>query len=156
MGQKGSLFGVGLDDPAASVDGGVPKFVNRIPSEVVVRDRVREASVCVLLVLEDVTYDLAIEGPVREMGPGRERVIGDVCGSRLSQRPLEAVNELRHVREAIVRDDGPFLPACAVLANLEGVDADLGLEGGLSVGERVVERMVVVQGRDTQRRSGLR
>ena len=70
---------MGLDDPAVSVDEGVPEFVNRIPCEMVVRDRVLEASVHVFLVLEDVTYDLAIEGPV-EM-PGRECVIGDEVSS---------------------------------------------------------------------------
>lgn len=101
-----------------------------------VRDRVREAFFRVFLVLEDATDNLEIERSVREIHPGRKRVVGNVGGGWLSQRPLVAVNKLRPIRKAVVRDDSPFLQTGTVLANIEGVDANLGLEESLVVVER--------------------
>jgi len=74
-GWKCSLFGMGLDDPAPSVDGSVPKPVRGVPSEMIVRDRIREASVRVFLILEDTMHGLVMECSVREMGPSGGHVM---------------------------------------------------------------------------------
>ena len=121
-------FGIGLGDPAPDVDGNVPKFVHWIPDETVVRDRAREASIRALLILEDTMDDLVIERPVREIRPSSERLMRDVCRSRVSQCPLEAIHELRFTRKTpIMREEDPFLPTGTVLVDLERVDAELGL-----------------------------
>ena len=62
----------------------------------------------------------------------------NVGRSRFSQRPLVAVNEFRPVRKVVVPDEHPFFPLGPVVVDLEGVNANLGLEegGGTCGGER--------------------
>ena len=65
--KSGSVhFSVSLDDTSPRVGGSAPKPVYKVPSEVVVCDLVCEASVHVLLVLEDVTYGQTLESSVNE------------------------------------------------------------------------------------------
>ena len=96
--------------------------------------------------------DLPIERPVREVGPRDKRGMGDVGGGRISQRPPVAVDKLLPAREDTVRDEEPLLPAGSVLVDLEGVNANLGLEEGSrgwAVEERdgVIARTVLVHDR---------
>jgi len=51
------------------------------------------------------------------------------CGSRDSQSPLVAIDELRPVRKAIMGEEDPFLPTGTVLV-------DLRLEEGAETGGR--------------------
>ena len=76
-----------LDDPAPDTDGSVPKSIRWVPCEMIVRNRVREASVCVHLILEHILDSLAIERSVREVHLNNELVIGNVGGSRVSCEP---------------------------------------------------------------------
>ena len=146
---------MGLDDPAPSVDGSVPKPVRGVPSEMIVRNRIREASVRVFLILEDVMDGLVMERSVREMRPSGERVMRDIGRGRVSQSPFVAVNELRPIRKTIMRKEEPLLPTGTVIVDLEGVDANLGLEerGGSRAArkcEGVVTRTVVVHCRGSE------
>ena len=43
--RKCSPYGIGFDDPAPAVDGSVPKSARGIPNEMIVGDRIREATV---------------------------------------------------------------------------------------------------------------
>ena len=64
---------MGLDDPALNVDGSVPKPVRGVPGEMIVRDRVRGfPPVHLYLILEHTLHGLAIERPVRKIGPNNE------------------------------------------------------------------------------------
>jgi len=142
---------MGIDDPAPSVDGSVPKPVHGVPSEMIVRNRIRETSVRVFPIFEAVIHGLMIERSVREIGPSGERVMRNVGRDRVSKSPLVTVNELRPIREAIMREEEPFFPTGAVLVDLERFDANLGLEegGGSRAARRrdgVVPRTVIVHG----------
>ena len=136
---------MGLDDPTTSIDRSVPKSVHGIPNKMIIPNRIREASVRALLVLQPTMYDLVIEGSVREMGPPNKRMLRSVGGSRVSQSPLVTIDEFRAIRQAIMSEEGPFFPTRAVLV-------DLGLEEGAgirTVGKRdgVVTRTIAVHGR---------
>ena len=140
-----------LDDPAPDADGSVPKPIRRIPSEVIVRNRVREAPVRMHLVLEYIMDSLTIERSIREVGPNDELIIGNVGGSRVSQSPLAAVNDLRSIWKTSMPEEEPFFPTGSVLVDIERIDADLGLEegggrGAVGEGKMVVARAVVVHG----------
>ena len=142
---------MGLDDPALDVDGSVPKPICGVPGETIVRNRVREASICMQLILEHVTHSLAIERSVRKIRPNNKLVVRNVCGSRVPQSPFAAINDLRPICDASVPEEEPFFPTGSVLVDLEWVDANLGLEergGGCAVWESgmVVARAVVVYG----------
>ena len=121
---------MGFDSPASNVDGGIPKIVHRVPGEAISRDRDRKPSVRRFLVLHNIMGNLTVESSVREVRPGDKRLMRHVTRGRISQPPLVAVNELRAVRVAVMREEDPFLPAGTVAADLEGVDAQLGLVGG--------------------------
>ena len=133
-GGKWSLFGICFDDPASNVDGGMPNPFHGFPSEMIIRNRIRETSIRVFPILEDIAHELVIERSVREVRPGRECVLGNVGGGRISQSPLVAVVEHRPVWLNIMREEDPFLPAGTVLVDLERADANLGGEGSRVAG----------------------
>ena len=124
------LFGGQFNNPTIGVDGRNPQLAVRIPGEMVIPNRVREASVFVLVVRELVMDDLAIECSVREIRDSDEGGVGDIGGGRVSQGPLVAVGECRVIWKMIVGEEEPFFPSGAVLVVVGGVDADLGFEGG--------------------------
>ena len=146
-----SPHGVRLDDPTPDADGSVPKSIRGIPSEMVVRNRVREASIRMHLILENVTPGLAIERPIRKIRPNDKLVVGNVRGSRVSKSPLATIHDLRSICKTSMSEEEPLFPTGSVLVDLEWVDADLGLEeggGGCAVweGNRVITRAIVVHG----------
>ena len=107
----------------------------------IIPNRIREASVRALLVLQPTMYDLVIEGSVREMRPPNKRMLRSVGGSRVSQSPLVTIDEFRAIRQAIMSEEDPFFPTRAVLV-------DLGLEeraGIRTVGKRdgIVTRTIL-------------
>ena len=116
-----SLEGVRLDNPTTSVDRSVPKSVRGVPNQMIVPNRILEASIRVLLVLEFTMHDLVKERSVREMRPADKRMVRNFGGSRVSQSPLVAIDEFRAIRKAIMGEESPFFPTGAVLV-------DLGLE----------------------------
>ena len=123
-----------------------------VPSEAIFPNRIREPSIFILLILKGIMHDLAIECPVREIRQSDKRRMRDVGRGRFSQRPLVAINELRPVRKVVVPDEHPFFPPRPVVVDLEGVDANLGLEEGgriraVEERDRVVARTVVVHAR---------
>ena len=70
--RKCSLKGDRLNDVALNADGSVPSPACVVPSEVAVANRVREASVGVLVVRERAVANLAIESSVREIRPSNQ------------------------------------------------------------------------------------
>src|SRR5882757_8941617 len=90
-----SHLGVSLNDPTIDIDRCVPQAVNRVPSEAVPPDRIRETSIGIFLILEGVVHDLvkacSVGGEVR---PSSERVVRNIDRSGVSQTPLVAVNKL--------------------------------------------------------------
>jgi hypothetical protein len=158
---KCSLFGTRLDDKSIGVDGSPPNPFSRVPTKMVIRNRILEPSVLVLLIRELIMHDLAIESPVREVRPSHKRMMRHISRRRVSQPPLVAIHELRPVRETVLGEEEPLFPTGPVVVDLERVDADLGLEerGGRGVvgkreGELGVAGAVVVHGGEGQRRGG--
>jgi hypothetical protein len=150
---KFSLFSTRLDDKAVGIDGSRPNPFHRVPTKVVIRDRIPEPSIRILLIRKLIMYDLAIESPVREIRPSHKRMMRHVRGRRVSQPPLVAIHELRPVRETVLGEEEPLFPTGPVVVDLERVDADLGLEErggrgvvGKRVGELAVAGAVVVHG----------
>ena len=150
-----SPHGMGFDDPGADIDGSVLKPIHWVVSEVIVRNRVREASIRMHLVLENITHSLAVERPVRKIRPNNKLVLGNIRGSRVSQSPLAAIHDLRSVCKASMPEEEPLFPTASVLVDLERINTDLGLEergGGCAVGKRNsgVSRAIVVHGRSSR------
>jgi len=118
------------------------------PSEVTVRNRIRETSVRVFLMLGDITDNLAIECSVREIHPRNERVMRGASKRRISQSPLVAINELRSICEMRVQEREPFLPFGTVFVDFGRIDVDLGFGEGEWGG--VFAETVVVHCGDSQ------
>ena len=140
-----------LDDPTSNVDRSVPKVVHGIPNKTIFPNRIGEASVRALFILELTMDDLTVERSVREMRPSSERVMRNVGGGRVSQRPLVAVDEFRSICKAIMGEEDPFFPTGTVFVDPDRVDAYLGLEEGTRVWatgkrDKVVARTVAVHG----------
>jgi hypothetical protein len=72
MEEKRSLFGVRLDDKPIGVGGSCPKPLHKVPSEMIIRDQIREY----------IVHDLAVEHSVRETYSSDERVMQNVGGGR--------------------------------------------------------------------------
>ena len=133
--RRRSLFDTCLDDKAVGVDGSRPNPFSGVPTQMVIRDRIREPSILVLLIREPIMHALAIESPVREIRPSHKRMMRHISGRRVSQPPLVAIHVLRPVRETVLGEEEPLFPTGPVLVDLEWVDADLGPEerGGRGV-----------------------
>jgi hypothetical protein len=131
--RKYPLFGTRLDDKTIGVGGSCPKPLHRVPSEMIVRDRIRETSVRVLLIRKHTVHNLTIERSVGERPPTNERVMQNTDGGRVSHAPFVAVNRLRSIRETILREEGPLLPTGAAPVDSGRVDTNLGFEerGGI-------------------------
>ena len=133
--------------------------MRRVPNEMIVSDRIREATVRAFLILEGIVYNLVVERSIREISPTREDLMRNISGSGVSQGPLAAVHDLRPVCEMNLPNEEPFFPAGTVVVNLQRVDANLGLEegGGLRAGgerDRVVAGAIAVHGGSGWRTGG--
>jgi hypothetical protein len=92
-----------------------PKPLQRLPSEMVVRDRIREYTV----------HNLAIESLVREISANNERAIRNVGGGRLPDLACSSKRALSHPRGGPTRG-GPVLPNRSIVVGPKRVDSDLG------------------------------
>jgi len=105
---------------------------------VIIRDRTGESSVRGFFKLEYIMRAPVIKGSVQKIHPSRERCIGEVGRSGISQTPPVAIGDIRTVRKRTLRQNEPLFPTVTGL-----VDGDLGLEigsGSGAAGER--ERVV--------------
>jgi len=158
---KRLLLGNRINNITVVVNSSRPSTLFRVPSEIVVRDRIHEASVRMFLVLEHITLNLPIERSVREVRPRDEQGVRKVARGRVAPSPLVTIIHNISIRKLVMPDPEPLFPTGTVLENVARVDVNLGLDqvdGILVVGGRFIAlaRTVVVSGMVIWRRGGCR